>query len=213
MSPLWVTCGSQVCGSEAVFLGGGCAAACGSTHTPMASMVEYCASEILRNHSLLRLLSTWQVRMNLIRLHMATHGYIIDLQDWFHTISQYFHPKRGHWGAAVHGHPDVSWANSWYKGYGHGMDQPGTVTSKIETILNDSIIIVLSILHSCLWLSWNGRHFKHPSNICVCVILCDHAWNMRPIHFSLHPLLPPGGKTRPVLSLMPVSVTRRRGHS
>ena len=69
--------------------------------------------------------------------NQATHGY-----TWLHywsarlishdfTISQYFHPKRGHWGAAVHGHPDVSWANSWYKGYGHGMDQPGTVTSKI----------------------------------------------------------------------------------
>lgn len=96
MSPLWVTCGSQVCGSEAVFLGGGCAAACGSTHTPTASMAEYCASEILRNHPLLRLLSTWQVRMNLIRLHMATHGYIIDRQDWFHMISRFhsiFSPK------------------------------------------------------------------------------------------------------------------------
>ena len=215
MSPLWVTCGSQVCGSEAVFLGGSCAAACGSTHTPMASMAEYCASEILRNHSLLRLLSTWPVRMNLIRLHMATHGYIIDLQDWFHMISRFhsiFIPK-----GAIEVLQFMAILTSLGPTVGtRGMAMAWINLAQLPQRSKRFLTILLLLFCLFFTLVYGFRGTVDISNIhqiCVCVILCDHAWNMRPIHFSLHPLLPPGGKTRPVLSLMPVSVTRRRGHS
>ena len=147
--------------------------------------------------------------------NQATHGYIIDLQDWFHTISRFhsiFIPK---------GAIEVLQFMAILTSLGPTVATRGMAMAWINLAQlpqRSKRFLTILLLLFCLFftLVYGFRGTVDISNIhqiSVCVILCDHAWNMRPIHFSLHPLLPPGGKTRPVLSLMPVSVTRRRGHS